>query len=78
MSPVAKVVGVCVAVVAAAMLVNLTCAAAGVGIGFLSYRSPPEIEVKYVLCHADREPRCPPPGPSSAPLLSAPSRSDEH
>jgi hypothetical protein len=71
MTQVAKVVGLCVLGFAATFLVNLVFAAAGAAVGFFVYEPPPEKKLQFVVCHADREPRCAPRKSSSVPISSA-------
>jgi hypothetical protein len=73
----AKVAGLCVLGISATFLVNLVFTAAGVVVGFLVYEPPPEKKIQFVLCHADREPRCSPPKSSSVPISSAHAPSGE-
>jgi hypothetical protein len=70
MTRVAKVVGLCVLAIASTFLVNLVFAAAGVAVGFFLYEPPPERKLQFVMCHADREPRCAPPKSSTVPISS--------
>jgi hypothetical protein len=71
MTRVAKLVGLCVLGISATFLVNLVFAVAGAALGFFLYEPPPEKKLQFVMCHADREPRCAPPNSTSVPISSA-------